>query len=524
MRADQDTSMSLTSHGVRRIGWSLFFCAFLVALATESGELNSWDTANRLQVTRWLWTDAPQVVNPDTSWYGVVGRGGEKFAWTGIGQSLWMLPAQVASSRLAALVSKEPEFAQRLETMLVTYLTFPATTGLVVVVLYALLLATGFRPGVAGLAALGALWCTSLLPYTNINQENALILLCTLSALWSVAKGVSSGLYGWWFFAGTAAGFNMLVRLTSGLDALAVALFGLVLLGTRSDGTLWQSLRRFAPQLLLAVAVASFFVFLERAYNFYRFESWTNTYYDLQKLAVPGYLYEGDYRTGFPGLMWSIKTNVWQFDPLALLGLAAVPVFWRQMPAGVRASASAVLFLFAGYVLFYAGRPFFDGDHGWGSRYTTTPMILLSVLAIALILTFSRRKWPNVLLSVVAALAMLVQVLSTFFWYNLEEFQQKERLGISESMVVLRAQNVAAYYTGNFREWQILPQIPGDRLETPNYFPFLAGRHLPGHRAAYLYLVWALCAALAVGANIVVFLQLRRLHASEGSAPVCAGK
>lgn len=409
-----------------RVGWALFACALLVALATESGELNSWDTANRLQVTRWLWTSAPQVVNPETSWYGVIGRGGQKFAWTGLGQSLWMLPSQMIASQIAPKLSDNPKFSGKFEEMVVTYLTFPLTTALVVVVLYALLLTLGFSVGVSGLASLAALWCSSLMPYTNINQENTLILLCTVTALWAVAKGVFTERKVWWLFAGAVAGFNILVRLTSGIDAIVVAVFALMLLAADKERSLWMRLRTLAPHIALAVAAGLVFVFVERAYNFYRFESWTNTYIDLQKLAVPDYLYDGDMRIGLPGLLWSVKSSVWQFDPLALVMFVAIPSLWICLAPPVRSFVVAILLLFVGYMLFYSSRPYFDGDHAWGARYTTSPMILLSAGAVALVLGFAQQRWLRVVLVIAAVVALGVQIVSTLFWYNLEETQQKE--------------------------------------------------------------------------------------------------
>jgi hypothetical protein len=503
-----------------KIGWALFASAFLLALATESGELNSWDTANRLQVTRWLWTDAPQVVNPEDSWYGVIGRGGQKFAWTGLGQSIWMLPAQMLASQFAPLVSGDPKFSEKFEEMAVTYLTFPLTTSLLIVSIYGLLLAVGFSVRVSGLSALVALWCSSVLPYTNINQENILILLCTVTALWAVAKGVSTERKAWWLLAGAAAGFNFLIRLTSGLDALVVALFALMLLAADRARGFWKSLRFFLPHMAIATVVGFAFIFAERAYNFYRFESLTNTYYDLQKVAVPDYIYEGDIRVGLPGLLWSIKSNVWQFDPLALLGLVAIPLLWKRLSPPARSLSMAAVFLFFAYILFYASRPFFDGDHAWGARYTTSPMILLSALAVALVLGFASRagrRWPARLLAIVAAFALAVQVLSTLFWYNLEETQQKEGLGASESMLVLRAQNAGAYFTGNWEAWGLMPSFPSDRLRTPNYLPFLASKFFSPTVNLALYSLWVVIVAAALAVNASLFVRL--LCADDLSAP-----
>jgi hypothetical protein len=512
------TGQSLSS---RKVGLWLFACAFLVALATESGELNSVDTANRLQVTRWIWTDAPQVANPDTSWFGVYGRDGEKFFWSGLGQSIWMLPAQMAASQIAPFVSGNPKFSGKFEEMAVTYLTFPLTTALLIVAIYGLLLAVGLSVRVSGFSALAALWCSSVLPYTNINQENILILLCTVTALWAVARGVATGLKAWWLLAGVAAGFNFLIRLTSGLDALVVAFFALMLLAGDRDRGFWKSLKVFLPHIAVATLAGFAFIFAERAYNFYRFESWTNTYYDLQKVAVPYYIYEGDMRVGLPGLLWSIKSNIWQFDPLALLGLLAVPLLWRRMSPPIRSLAAAAVFFFLAYVLFYSSRPYFDGDHAWGARYTTSPMILLSALAVALVLGVAPRggrRWPIRLLAVAVALGLGVQVLSTLFWYNLEETQQKEGLGASESMLVLRAQNAGAYFTGNWEAWGLMPAFPSERLRTPNYLPFLAAKYFSPAVNVALHSLWIAIVAAALAANASLFVRLLRADSSAGPA------
>lgn len=499
----------------------LFACSWLAAVAIESGEFSSWDTANRLQVTRWLWTAEPQVRNADESWYGVRGRHGEKYAWTGLGQSLWMLPAHVMAAALAPAISSNSKFAEKFEEIAVTYVTFPLTSSLVVVAIYALLLSLGFPVRSAGLAALAAFWCTSLLPYTKVNQENTLMLLTTVTALWATSRGVQSDRRAWWVLAGAAVGFSMLTRLTMGLDALAVALFALFLLAADRRATLAGHLQRLWPHLALAVAVSLIFVFLERFYNFYRFESWTNTYYDLQKLAVPDYLYEGVFSIGFPGLVWSIKSNVWQFDPLALLGLGAVAALWSRLTGSARALAVTVLFLLGTYLVFYATRPFFDGDHAWGARYTTTPMILLSSMAVALILQFcpGSVRWPRSLLALFVVAALAVQLAATFFWYNLEEQQQKEGLGASESMLVLRAQNVAAYFTGRWEEWGLMPDFPSERLRTPNYFPFLAGKYFPGSAGGLLFGVWGFFVLAALVSNTAALILLLRRRES-GPSPV----
>ncbi len=56
---------------------------------------------HRLQTTHWLWTSEPQVFPADYPEFGLHGRGGQLYSWYGIGQSLLMLPADVAGTWVA---------------------------------------------------------------------------------------------------------------------------------------------------------------------------------------------------------------------------------------------------------------------------------------------------------------------------------------------------------------------------------------------------------------------------------------
>lgn len=489
----------------RKISLWLFAATWFAAVALEDGDLSSWDTANRLQVTRWIWTDAPQVA-PEEKWFGITGKNGERYAWTGLGQSLWMLPAQAVASLIAPLVSSQAKFSLKFEEILVTYSVFPLTSALAVVALFHLLLALGYRNRSAGLAALAGFWGTSLLPYTQINQENSLILLFAVLSFWFAIRASQEAEGRWWFAGvGAAAGFNMLVRVTTGIDAICAFLI-----------FVWLTPKPLLPQLkakwrglLLAGVSGIFFVLIERAYHFHRFGSWFNTYVDILKAQRPDVLPEADFGAGLAGLLWSVKTNVWQFDPLAAYALLALPFLWAGLTQMRKKMILTVILYACLYILFYAGRPFFDGDSAWGSRYTTSPMILLGVLGVAAILE-SSQAWLKKGMVPVLGLAVLIQLSSTFFWYSLEEVQQKDHKGISESMVILRAENITAYWTGRWAEWDLLAEKDSPRQRTPNYFPFLSAKYFP--RPAVLILTggWVVLVVAAIWLNGRLFLGLQK--------------
>lgn len=490
----------------RNISLLLFAATWLAAVAFEDGDLSSWDTANRLQVTRWIWTEAPQVV-PEQKWFGIRGKNGERYAWTGLGQSLWMLPSQVVASLLAPHVSDNPKFSQKFEEIFVTYTVFPLTSALAVMALFYLFVALGFCDRTAGLAAMAGFWGTSLFPYTQINQENSLIFLFSVLSFYFLLKAQQEGSNLWWYVGlGSAVGFNFLVRVTTVFDAFCVLLLWLWI-WPRPGSAGWKER---TPGILLAGACALVFVMVERGYNFFRFGSWVNTYVDVMKAQRPDVLPEASLAEGLPGLLWSIQSNVWQFDPLAAFVLLALPFLWGQLPTlRKKMAVITVLYVFF-YIFFYASRPFFDGDSAWGSRYTTSPIILLGALGVAIVLESSNR-WLKKAMIPVAVLAVLIQLSSTFFWYSLEEVQQKDHKGISKSMVVLRAQNIAAYWTGRWVKWDLLASKDSERQRTPNYFPFLSAKYFPRPVVAILTGGWALLLVLAIWFNGTVFLGLKKI-------------
>src|ERR1700723_3099818 len=75
----------------------------LFTFLIQSGELGTSDTTHRLQVAHSFWTGEPQVFPNEYPEFGLHGRGGRLYAWYGIGQSLLMLPVDLAGSALSHL-------------------------------------------------------------------------------------------------------------------------------------------------------------------------------------------------------------------------------------------------------------------------------------------------------------------------------------------------------------------------------------------------------------------------------------
>jgi len=160
----------------------LCLAAGLLAFVVQSGELGTADTMHRLQTTHWLWTSEPQVFPNDYPEFGLRGRGGQLYAWYGIGQSLLMLPADLVGTWMAHWsVFSDYQDDPPVRAIVVSYLTGILVNVLTALVGFRLLRQLRFsvRESVVGVLAL--MFCTTHLHYTQNMAENNYIMLLTLA-------------------------------------------------------------------------------------------------------------------------------------------------------------------------------------------------------------------------------------------------------------------------------------------------------------------------------------------------------
>src|SRR5271170_5703112 len=247
----------------------LCLVAGLLAFVVQSGELGSADTMHRLQTTHWLWTSQPQVFLNEYPEFGLHGRGGQLFSWYGIGQSLLMLPADLAATWIAhwhIFAGYEDDPAVR--SILVSYSTNILVSVLTVVIAFRFLrqLRFGVNESVAGVLAL--LFCTTHLHYTQNMMENNYIMLLTLTGFSFQYEWLRTDNWRALFAGSCALGLNLLTRLTTGLDLVVAGIFVLLVLwleGLRGRG-LWLRLIAYGK---VAAPVYLFFLGVDRAYQFY---------------------------------------------------------------------------------------------------------------------------------------------------------------------------------------------------------------------------------------------------------------
>ena len=469
----------------------LCLAAGLLAFAVQSGELGTIDTTYRLQTTHWLWTSQPQVYPDDYPDFGLHGRGGRLYSWYGIGQSLLMLPADlvgtwVAHWRIFSGYQDDPA----VRSVIVTYSTSILVNVLTALIAFRLLVQLGFsvKEAVAGLLAL--LLCTTHLHYTQNMVENNYIMLPTLVGFSFQYEWVRTGSSRALFEGSAALGLNLLTRLTTGLDLVAAGIFVLLVLWFERALSR-EILRRFIDYCKVAAPVYCFFAVIERAYNFYRFGSWTHTYLPLfakeQHLNDPTlpahFPWSTPFHVGFFGALFKPEKSIFLFDPLLVLAVVLFALLWPRLEAKVRAYALTSLLLLLTYISFYARYTYWAGDHAWGDRYVSTAVELVAVISVPLLLRYREEigelVWRAGL--VLIGISLVIQIASLTFWLPLEIYQM-ETFGHPTFVIALRFKNIVAFALGKMDAWHLntlaMAQDEWDHVHitTWNFLPFLLRR------------------------------------------------
>src|SRR6266478_1045230 len=479
----------------RRLNDPVFLLALVAALGAfvvQSGELGSSDTTHRLQVAHSFWTSEPPVFPQEYPEFGLHGRGGRLQSWYGMGQSLLMLPADI----IGTYIERLPMFARykgndpAVRSIVVSYVTNILVNVLTVLIALRFLRQLGFsiKQSVAGVLAL--LFCTTHLHYTQNMMENNYIMLLTLVGFSFQFQWLSTGSRRALLIGSVALGLNLLTRLTTGLDLLASGVFLLLALwfeGVRGRG-LWQRLLAYSKVVALVYIV---FLALDRAYQFYRFGSFTNTYvaifareYRQRDPTLPAnFPWSAPFHVGVLGPLIQPEKSIFLFDPLLLLAIFLLAWLWKRLTPEVRAyGASSVLLLLA-YISFYAKYTYWSGDFAWGDRYVSTAVELVTLVAVPLLLryrehlgrTIWRAGWALI------GVSLMIQLASLAFWLPLEIYQM-ETFGHPTFVVALRFKNIFAFAFGKMDAWglntEAMNQDQWDHVHvtTWNFLPFLLRR------------------------------------------------
>jgi hypothetical protein len=475
-------------HSFRTPAFLLALAAALIAFAIQSGELGSSDPGHRLQVAHSWWTSEPQVFPNEYPDFGVHGRNGKLQAFYGIGQSLLMLPADIAGTLLERL----PIFANyngndpSVRDIVVSYTVNILLSVLTALVCFRFLLQLKFTRKQAAAGVLALLLGTTHLHYTQVLQENNYLFLLTLAGFswqykWLITRSRRALLIG-----SAALGLNLLTRLTTGMDLFGVSLF--ILLALLFEGVRGRALfNRCRAYLAVALPVYLFFGLLDRLYQFNRFGTIFTTYMTLtaqeQRQRNPSlplnFPFSAPFHQGFLGALFAPEKSIFLFDPLLILAALLAVVAWKRFSPQAKAYTLSAAFLLFAYIAFYARYFAWAGDYAWGDRYVSTPAELAALLAVPLLIRLRNQLPRFIQLPGVAitTAAIAIQAASVTFWLSLEEFQL-ETLRRPVFVVALRFQNILGFALGRPDPFGLANRLPTEdqwawqHVTAWNFLPF----------------------------------------------------
>jgi hypothetical protein len=487
----------------------LCLAAAVGAFAVQSGELGSADTMHRLQTATSFFTSEPAVFPQEYPEFGVHGRGGKLYDWYGIGQPLLMLPADMIGTYIEKLPllkdynGNDPS----VRNIFVSYSINILINVLTALICFRLLRLLEFDPkqSVAGVLAL--LFATTHLHYTQNMMENNYIQLLTLAGFAFQYQWLRSGNRRALLLGSAAFGLNLLTRLTAGLDLLAGGLFLFAVLWFEHTGPR-QWWKRLFTYVRTTAPVYAAFLLMDRLYQFYRFESFTNTYvhyFTLEhRLADPSlpasYPFETPFHVGFFGALFTPEKSVFLFDPLLVLTVLVTALTWKRLLPQVKAYLIAAVFLLLAYSCFYAKYTVWSGDFAWGDRYVSTAAELLAFISVPLLLRYRHELGKFVWTTGIALIGVstVIQIASLAFWLPLEIYQM-ETLGHPTFVIALRLRNIAAFALGKMDAWSLnnhaMTEDPWDyvHITTWNFLPFLLKRvgEAPAWTVRIAFVLWS---------------------------------
>ncbi len=325
-----------------------------------------------------------------STWVIVPGRDGRYYSMTGLGQSLVCIPLYILGRWLPS----------QLEGQYLSKLFMSALNPLAVAATCALLLSFGRALGFPTLTALwlGLAYGFSSMAwvYTKNFYNQAPTTFLILAAVYAARRfrgeGRGEGVRCWLWLAGGCLGLAILFRQTSVLVALPLGLY-LLPFGRRGRGfgrALADYLSLAAPIVCALLVVA--------VYNAARFGSPLETGYGEVAWDTPLAL-------GVYGLLFSAGKGLFLYNPILLLGLGGLLVFYRKH----RAETILFLALFVVYLFFHAPFHYWSGGWNWGPRFLL-PVAPFLILPGGALLAEDRIRGRWALMIVLMALGLLIQL------------------------------------------------------------------------------------------------------------------
>jgi hypothetical protein len=529
----------MTDKTIKQIAFTLFATTFFLACLIQDTGFGSIDAARRFEATEAIWKNQPAASAQDIADRQVIfGVNGSAHYQYGMGQSIYMLPADIVSSLYLRSVGL-PENSL-LHTLLVTLITFPLFSAATVTISFLLLLELGFSRLAALGGALSLFFGTTLLHYTQVHQENSQITFFTLCGYYQILLWLKRRKLIHLFVGSSVLSAMLLMRVTTVADIACVALFGVLVLFIAFYRTqraeFW---RKFLWLVGVFGSTSGFFYFLDRAYQFKRFGSWTNNYVDVLRDQIlsgsynvgamglvrdqipPNWPFDANRFDVIPKLFFSPEKAIFLYDPLLvfLIGIVLVLRFRVDLPETFPYRTayliSGVILLIL-YVGLYSNVSFWTGDWAWALRYFTSPIHVLCLVAVPLFIEALPRlqKFWKLGFGLLLTITLVIQVASISLYMDVE-FTQEVCNGASTFRLGQRFANLAMLLSGRSLEFNRQCPDMQNAPANPNFIPFLP--FSVGGAQPVFIIVWLALVGLCLFFIGRLVWGLARAHSKTGS-------
>ena len=505
-------------------GMLLFTASFFLYSLASPGNLPG-DTEIRWSVARQIVRGTVAIEDGVADRNYAVGTDGRRYCFSGLGQSLCLLPFAAIGLALEKFTLVSPDAADLTAQFLASTILFPAIGAMVVLVFYRLVLLLGYNKKAAIFSYAVLAFATMNFHYSVITYEQTQVgVLLLITILLMVRNMQKPGFLDVWLLC-AVLGFCLLFRLSSLVMVLPIYLVS-------AGAEVFASRRTTRPKVVGKWFAAGFlgtggFVAVIAWYNYVRFGSVFESGYVLSTATSLGGhgLFESSPLPTLAAMLFSPGKSIFLYNPVLLLFPLCVYGFYRRHKVVALAITAAIISNFVFHSFFTA----WAGDYAWSIRYQV-PVLAFLVLPVVLLFSKPMKSTIKILVILLISISCVIQLASVVYKFELEFIQNPNHNIIpdayiwdwSQSHLRKRFYNIWGHLSNN-RDFSSIEVIDEEPLLVKrnfseeavrnayciNFFPFKAKSMPPSAKLFYpLLCIWLV---LLVGFCVVVF-KLFQFH------------
>lgn len=478
----------------------LFTTLFFLYSLASPGNLPG-DTEIRWSVSRQILRSGTFSLEEDFQTRNcAIGVDGKRYAVSGLGQSLCLLPFAGLGFILEKVTPLSADVSDLLAQFLASVILFPAMGAAAVWVFYHLMLSLGYNRRISLIAAAVLGFATMHFHYSVNTQEQTQITLLLVLAIWIMVKYYQQQRFVYvWLFC-VVLGLCLLFRPSSVSAVLPIYLIALGGEVFTSERTLRA--RRVGKWLAAGVCGAGSFLVLLGWYNYVRFGGVFESGYGLSTTTSLGGhgLFESSPLPTLTAMLFSPGKSIFLYNPVLLLFPFCIYGFYRRHKAVALTITAAII----SNLVFHSFFTAWAGDYAWSIRYQV-PVLPFFILPMVVLFGRPVKATAKILIITLISISCVIQLASVAYNFNLEFIQNPNHHVIannyvwdwSQSHLRKRFENIIGHLTGNrsFSSVKVTNEDPmllkfnrtRQEIQTAycvNFFPFKA-KSMGGSRIAH---------------------------------------